>query len=82
MSRNLLHKTKLEAFKSWLSQQDIEHRPGRGAFQVLQVRMTSKRLNEWQCVFDRLDAPEHYTVAYPLEPIVHRFIRDSRTKET
>lgn len=78
MSRNLLHKTKLEAFKSWLDEQGIEHRPGRGVFQVLQVRMSSKRLNEWQCIFDRLEAPEHYTVAHPLESIVMRFIRSSK----
>jgi hypothetical protein len=70
-----LHKTKLAAFKGWLDSQKIEHRPGRDFFQVLQIK-TKK--GQWQCIFDRLDAPEHYTVAWPLEPIVHRFIRDSK----
>lgn len=78
MSRNLLHKTKLDAFKAWLDSKGIEHRPGRGEYQMLQVKMKN---GQWQCVFDRHSAPEHYTVAHPLEQHVHRFIRDSRTYE-
>lgn len=75
MSRNLLHKTKIEAFKAWLDEKGIEHRPARGTYQVLQIKTKN---GQWQCVFDRLDAPEHYTVAWPLESMVHRFIRDSK----
>lgn len=75
MSRNLLHKTKLDDFKLWLDEKGIEHRPARGTYQVLQVKTKS---GQWQCVFDRHNAPEHYTVAWPLEPIVQRFIRDRR----
>jgi len=74
MSRNLLHKTKLEAFKTFLSKSGIEHRPGRGSFQMLQVKLKS---GQWQCVFDRIDAPEHYTVAHPLEGLVHKFIKQA-----
>lgn len=74
MSRCLLHKSKLEAFKAWLTARGIEHRPPRGEFQVLQVKTKSG----WQCVFDRIDAKEHYTVAGPLESTVHRFIREAR----
>jgi hypothetical protein len=70
MSRCLLHKNKLEAFKEWLTATGIEYRPARGDFQVLQVKVRAG----WQCVFDRLDAKEHYTVAAPLESIVRRFI--------
>lgn len=75
MSRCLLHKTKLDAFKAWLSAAGIEHRPPRGDFQVLQVKTKN---GQWQCVFDRLDAKEHYTVAGPLEATVQRFIREAR----
>lgn len=75
MSRNLLHKSKLTDFKTFLDSVGIEHRPGRGDYQILQVKTKS---GQWQCVFDRLDAPEHYTVAWPLEPIVHRFIKSRR----
>ena len=77
MSRNLLHVSKLDAFKAWLTSNSIEHRPGRGGYEVLQVK-TKK--GAWQCVFRRHEMPEHYTVAYPLEPIVHRFIRDARSE--
>jgi len=75
MSKNLLHKTKLEQFKAWLDANHIEHRPGRGDFQVLQVKTKN---GHWQCVFDRVYMPEHFTVAWPLESIVHRFIKDSK----
>lgn len=75
MSRCLLHKSKLEAFQAWLMREGIEHRAGRGDYQVLQVATSN---NQWQCVFDRLDAPEHYTVAQPIERLVRRFIRESR----
>ncbi|KVC84003.1 hypothetical protein [Burkholderia ubonensis] len=74
MSRNLLHKTKIESFKSWMDLAGIEHRPGRGDFQVLQIKTKN---GQWQCIFDRIEAPEHYTVAWPLEPIVRRFIKAS-----
>jgi len=75
MSRNLLHKTKLDAFKVWLTSQGVEHRPPRGDYQVLQVRTKN---GQWQCIFDRIAAPEHYTVAGPLEGLVVRFIRETR----
>ncbi|AKJ28754.1 hypothetical protein [Caldimonas brevitalea] len=77
MSRNLLHKSKLDAFKAWLDQAGIEHRPPRGEFQVLQVKTKN---GQWQCVFDRLDAQEHYTVAWSLESIVRAYIRERGTK--
>lgn len=75
MSRNLLHKTKLEPFKQWLDAKGIAHRPGRGDFQVLQVALPR---NQWGVVFDRIEAPEHYTVTWPLEAMVRRFIREGK----
>jgi len=78
VSRNLLHKTKLDAFKAWLDKNYIEHRAARGDFQVLQVKTES---GQWQCVFDRLDATEHYTVASPIEHMVRRFIRSEKAKD-
>ncbi|MBR8362130.1 hypothetical protein KDW55_02205 [Burkholderia sp. AU19243] len=79
MSRNLLHKTKLKPFKAWMDSYGIEHRPGRGDFQVLQIKTKN---GQWQCVFDRIEAPEHYTVAWPLEPIVRRFIRATKESQS
>jgi hypothetical protein len=78
VSRNLLHVSKLGAFKAWLAENAIEHRDGRGGYEVLQVK-TKKGI--WQCVFRRADMPEHYTVAYPLEPMVRRFIKETRSGE-
>lgn len=77
MSRCLLHKSKLEAFKAWLTASGIEHRGGRGVWQVLQVR----HRDGWQCIFDRGVAPEHYTVALPLERTVRRFIAHTKRGE-
>ena len=78
MSRCLLHKSRLEAFRTYLTERGIEHRPGRGDFQVLQV-MTGK--SSWQVIYDRLNAPEHYTVTGPLEPTVRKFIKETRAMQ-
>ena len=74
MSKNLLHKTKLEQFKAWLDANHIEHRPGRGDWQLLQVKVGKT----WQTVFERAWMPEHVTVPWPLESIVHKFIKSTR----
>ena len=75
MSRNLLHKSKLAAFRCWLTAQGIEHRPPRGDYEVLQVQAKAPA---WFCVFDRHAAKEHYTVDVRLEPTVRRFIRENK----
>lgn len=75
MSRNLLHKSRLEDFKEWLTAQKIDYRPGRGAYQVLQVAWPRRK---WSVIFDRDTAPEHYTVPRPLERLVMQFIRTTR----
>lgn len=75
MSRCLLQKKKLEAFCAWLDGKKIDRRGPRGEYQVIQIKTRS---GQWHAIFDRLNAPEHYTVAWPLESIVRRFIRDSK----
>ena len=72
MSRNLLHKGKLRDFQQWLDKKHIQHREGRGHFQVLQVSLPG---NQWGVVYDRITAPEHYTVTAPMESLVRRFIQ-------
>jgi hypothetical protein len=74
MNRGLLHKSKLEDFKQWLDSAGYEHRPGRGDYQVLQVK-TNYPHGNWQCLFDRDNAMEHYTTPWPLESIVKSFLR-------
>lgn len=75
MSRNLLAKHKLEAFKAWLDLKEIVYRDPRGDYQVLQIQMSN---GQWQCIFDRHSALEHYTVAAPLEGLVRKFIQETR----
>ena len=75
MSRNLLHKSKLEPFKAWLSAQGIQHRPPRGDYQVLMVNAKGA---EWWAIYDCHTAPEHYTVDIRMEPLARRFIRETR----
>lgn len=77
MSRCLLHKTKLDEFKEWCRKRAIPTRPGRGHHQILQV-LTPKF--GWQVVYERDSAPEHYTVTWPLEMTVKRFINDPARK--
>lgn len=74
VARNLLHKDKLEGFKSWLTAKGREHRPGRGNWQVLQVRHGTG----WQAIFERAEMPEHLSVPGPLIPLVQAYIREGR----
>lgn len=78
MSRYLLPKNKLEAFKTWLDANNIEHRPGRGFHEILQIRTKKKY---WQAVTEQLDTVEHYRAAWPVQSIVRRFLRDERVKQ-
>lgn len=77
MSRKLLHKTRLEPFKVWLTSQGIQHRTPRGTYEALQVQA---RPPAWFCIFDRHTSPEHYTVDARMEPLVRRFIQETRTE--
>ena len=74
VARNLLHKDKLEGFKSWLTAKGREHRPGRGDRQTLQV----KHGNGWMPIFERAEMPEHLSVPGPLIPLVQAYIREGR----
>lgn len=74
VARNLLHKDKLEGFKSWLTAKGREHRPGRGDWQALQV----KHGNGWMPIFERAEMPEHLSVPGPLIPLVQAYIREGR----
>lgn len=76
MSRNLLHKSKLEAFKSWLDANGIPNRPGKGDFQLLQVCKDGKH---WNCIYSRIEMAEHVTVDRHLESLVRRFCREMKS---
>ena len=72
MSRNLLHISKLEEFKGWLDKEGLPHREGKGEWQVLQV---CKDGTHWNCVYKRIDMPEHYTTDRHLDNLVVKFCR-------
>lgn len=75
MSANLLHISRLEAFKAWLTKNDRGWRPGKGPYQVIQILTEN---SGWQVVFRRDTDPEHLSLNGALEPLVRRFIRESR----
>jgi len=69
MSRRLLHRTKIDEFKFYLSDNGIEFRDGRGDYQVMQVLIGK----DWMCVYDR-NKGDHFTVDVRMESLVKRFI--------
>lgn len=72
-ARNLLHINRLEDFKAWLDSQGIEHRPGRGHYEVLQVQVVKPF---WCVIYRRDHMPEHLTVPENLRRTITRFIID------
>ena len=75
MNRHLLHKNKVEDFKSWLDAQGISHRPGRGDYEILQVLRAD---GQWFKLYSRLRMPEHVTVQEPLVALVRRYVDDRK----
>lgn len=68
MSRCLLHKSKLEDFKAFLDSEGIQHRPGKGDWQALQVCKDGKH---WNCVFNEaVNAVQRLSEGQPFEAIV------------
>jgi len=70
-SRNLLHKSKLTAFREWAEANGYPTRETNADFQVLQVRFGGR----YYPIYDRLEAPEHYSVPATLEHLVIMFIK-------
>ncbi len=76
-ARNILHKSKLDEFKAWLDKVGIEHRPGKGTWEVLQVR--SRCGTKWNVIYARGDTnPElmadHLSVTKHLVPLVTKYL--------
>lgn len=70
MKRGILHRSKLEEFKEWLTAQNIPTRPGKGQWQLFQI---STPEHGWQVVFDNCN-PEHLSLNGKLVPIVEAFL--------
>lgn len=71
--RALLHKSKLEAFKSWLIENQIQYRAGKGDYQVLQVEVK----NRFYPIYDRHQG-SHFTTQKELIPLVRRYIASEK----
>ena len=71
--RGLLHKSKLDEFKSWLADHGLDYRDGKGAYQVLQVFLPKYG---WQAMHEKLTG-DHYTIHGPLLKVVNDFIHYS-----
>lgn len=63
---------KLDAFKTWLDTQGIEHRPTSADYQVLQIRLPGDP--RWHAIYQKLDAKVHLSVTGPLTRLVRRFV--------
>ena len=69
-TRNLLHKEKLEQFKAFLDSKEIEHREGKGTWEVLQVwNSKDERFN----VIHTNMRGDHFSVPQPLLKLVKKF---------
>jgi len=77
-NRCTLHISKMDDFKEYLTSKDIAYRPGKGTYQVMQV-LTPR--HGWQCIYERNNMPEHFTVQDKLMPIVFKFLEQSRLEQ-
>jgi hypothetical protein len=81
-SRNTFHVNHLQPFLDWCEKWGIPTRPGKGKWQVRQVRVPNIG---WQCIFTRSnggsgDGVEHYTVQDKLMPLVQKFLGEYKEK--
>lgn len=75
MSRNTLHKSKLDDFKAWLLQNGFEIRRGIGEYQVMQL---GKPGQMFYGIYLKQNAIEHYSVDSRIDKIVWRFLNETR----
>lgn len=71
--RGTLAKTRLGEFRAWLTANGYETRPGKGDYEVLQVKVGGK----WERIWDKRTT-KHLSVMENFMPIVLRFIRETR----
>ena len=77
MSRCLLHLNKFDEFVKWLDQSKIVHRPGKGEWQIIQI----KKGSNWLCVYARAEMLEHFSVDKRLEVTIRSFIKSTNAQK-
>lgn len=70
MKRCLLHKEKIEQFKSYLIKNNIQYRGGKGDFQVIQVEISGI----WHPLYKRYSG-DHFTATGDLITVIKNFIK-------
>lgn len=73
MKRALLHKTKLEDFKTFLIDQQFQYRGGKGDYQVLQVEVRGI----FYPIYDRHNG-DHFTTQKELIPLIRTYLRTKK----
>ncbi len=76
--RCLLHQSKLDLFKRWLSSKGYEILPTKGIYEVLRA----KKDKETVIVFRKAQVKEHLTVHQKDYRLVRQFIRETRTVQS
>lgn len=74
MSKNLLHKNKVDLFIQWLKTDGWEIRDGVGLYQVFQFI----KKDRGYAVYKRDSMPEHVTVDSRADHLVKKFINDTK----
>lgn len=73
MKRGLLHKSKLDDFKSFLIDQQFQYRDGKGDYQVLQVEVRGR----FYPIYDR-NSGDHFTTQQELFPLIRTYLRSKK----
>lgn len=71
--RNVLHRSKLEEFKSWLSERDITLLEPKGVFEVM--RWKNEKGQPMCIIFDG-KSPQHLSCNNAARPMVFKFINE------
>lgn len=72
--RCLLHQSKLDLLKSWLSSKGYETQSTKGVYEVLRA----KRGKETVIVFKKDNAKEHLTVQQKDHRLIRQFIKETK----
>lgn len=73
MTPYLLRKTQLKRFLEWCFLNEVETRPGKGEWQVVQVCTPDAG---WQVIFNSRKNPDHYSINAKLIPTVKAFFME------
>ena len=74
--RCLLHQSKLDLLKWWLSSRGYEIQATKGMYEVLRA----KKGKDTVIIFEKCGAKEHYTVQQKDDKLIRQFIRETKER--